>query len=97
MEKRLWAIWLLKVWLALFKQELIAKTRKLSVTALRSLARLLLRLLVFLHRFPLFLSGLFRVLLLLLGRSAGLASVFSDTPVFPLSMGRYRHCNTQSE
>lgn len=75
----------------------IAITRKLSAPALRSFARLLLRLLVFLHRFPLFFCRLFCVLLLLLGRLARLASVFSDAPILPLSMGRYRHGKTQSE
>jgi hypothetical protein len=75
----------------------IEKTRRLSVTALRSLARLLLGLLVFLHGFPLFLGRFFRVLLLLLGRPLRLDSILSDAPVLPLSMGRYRHGNTQSE
>ena len=75
----------------------IAKTRKLSVMALRSAARLLLRFLVFFHRLPLFFRRLFAVLLLLLRRSAGLASIFSDAPVLPLSLGRCRHGNAQSE
>jgi hypothetical protein len=59
------------------------------------LGRLALRLLVFLHGFTLFPGSLLLRFLVLLGRSPGLDSIFSDTSVFTLGIGRYRPCNAQ--
>jgi hypothetical protein len=58
--------------------------------ALLALGCLVLRLLVFLHLFLLFPGCFLGRLLVLLGRPLGLATIFSDTAVFALSVGWYR-------
>jgi hypothetical protein len=51
--------------------------------------------LVFLHLFLLSLGRFLRRFLVLLGCLFGLAAIFSDTPVFGLSVGRYRPGNAR--
>jgi hypothetical protein len=78
-----------------FIERLLAKSAFLEsqrylVTTLLPLGCLALGLLVFLHLFLLFLGGFLGCLLVLLGRLLGLATVFSDTTVFRLSVHWYR-------
>lgn len=63
---------------------------------LLALGQLALCLLIFLHGFALFLGCLFLRFLVLLGRPLRLLTIFSDAPVFALSVGRYRPCDTES-
>jgi len=64
---------------------------------LLSLGRFALRLLIFLHRFPLPLGVLVYCFSLLLRGFAGLLAIFSDAAVFALGLRRYSLGATESE